>query len=327
MSIEYVRAVLELDQPIGLQRLLLIAIAEHADRNGFAEPGNDCLAAETKISTRQIQRMLHAMEGQWIETLQAGNGRGRRRTLRLLFAPATLTKRVTTEAIKGDIKGDIICHPLPTQKDDIGTEKGDKRVTSERERVTLGAIKGDMLPEKTPDNPMNPINPEPIGGGIDQDLPTPPREAAPPPPPFSQKRLLQSPTKPLALAKPPVRIQSPHLRNPRKFVGGYIPAGQGANPVEVWYESFSINDDRWRLSAPQEDDLTKRCPDLARLREVCQTYARHGHYAPRNLQLTFDWYEKGLPNRGKTAIRSQTDEHDYDFSSYQPQLIQTATAA
>lgn len=317
MSIEYVRAVLELPQPIGLQRLLLIAIAEHADRNGFAEPGNDCLADETKISERQIRRMVQQMEAHGLlQTVSRGNGRGHRRVIRLCFAPASLTKRGTTAPIKEDSH----CLPLTEEKGDIADQKGDKRGTSERERGTTDTIKGDMPPEKTPDNPINPINPEPIGGDLDQDLLPPAREAAPHPPPFS-KKLLQSPTRPQALTKPPVRLQSPYLRDPRKFKNGYISPGQGANPVEVWYESFSINDDRWRLSAPQEDDLARRCADLDRLRTVCQAYARHGHYAPRNLQLTFDWYDKGIPTRG-TTVRTQPNEQlDYDFSNYQPQLI------
>lgn len=347
MSIEYVRAVFELDQPSGLARLLLLCIAEHANSHGYAEPGNECLARETKISVRQVQRLISTLEYHGLLTIiRPGNGRGHPRLLRLAFAPATLSKRVTTpapsddsefrkgdtepqervtppapptdpEPVKGDnevservttdaLKGDNASTPTPL--------KGDKRVTTDTGKGDNGAGKGDTLPEKTPDNPNYNPNYKPLTAGGDLGRT---RAAGPAP------ELAEGADRVTAPPRPAVLVQSPYLKDPRKFKGGYIPAGQGVNPVEVWYESFSINDQRWRLSAPLEDDLARHCPDLDRLRQVCQAYRQHGHYAPRNLKLTFDWYDQGIPNRSQQSKAERKAQHDpdYDFSSYQPQLV------
>jgi SOS-response transcriptional repressor LexA len=311
MSIEYVRAVLEMKKRVGtFQRVLLIAIAEHADRNGIANPGNELLADETEISERQVQRLIAKLEAAgMIETKSTGNGRGYRRLIRLLIEPATLTKRVTLEAQKGD----TICHPSDEKKGDIDEIKGDKRVTSERKRVTLEAQKGDMLPEVEADNPINPINPKPIGGDLDQVLLPHTREDQPTTPPPVIETLSEKPVLPNAKLIPAngaktVRVQSPYLTDARRFVGGYIPAGQGLNPVEVYYERFSINNDRERLTAPLEDDLARNCPELERLREVITAYGRRRNYAPGNIQLILDWYRSGIPNGNQRASATAANE-------------------
>jgi len=108
----------------------------------------------------------------------------------------------------------------------------------------------------------------------------------------------------------------------RKFQGGYIPAGTGTTPVEVYYESFSINEAK--LSAPNEDDLTSACPDLDRLRSVLTAY-RRSNYRKGNVQLILDWYRDGVPAFGgapakkgqanATSRQSATQAGDYDWYS------------
>jgi hypothetical protein len=93
------------------------------------------------------------------------------------------------------------------------------------------------------------------------------------------------------------RVTSPHL-DPRKFKNGFVVAGEGATAVEVYYERFAIGDDKARLSAPLEDDLIAHCPDLDRLRSVIEAYSRTA-YKPRNMQLIFDWYAKGITQNGQ----------------------------
>lgn len=108
----------------------------------------------------------------------------------------------------------------------------------------------------------------------------------------------------------------------RKFQGGYIPAGAGTTPVEVYYESFSMSEAK--LSAPNEDDLTSACPDLDRLRSVLTAY-RRSNYRKGNVQLILDWYRDGVPAFGgapakkgqvdATSRQSATQAGDYDWYS------------
>ena len=341
MSIEYVRAVLEMKKGLGVTaRALLVAIAEHANDQGLSWPGNRLLADETEISERQIQRLIPELENRGLlTTVRPGNGKGNPRLMRLLFPPATL-QRVTTDTPKGDNddlpdlpKGDNASTPTPQRvttpapKGDNAATSAAQRVTTDNQRVTTGTPKGDTLPEKTAHNPNYNPNYNPTAGGEDLDLVI---AAQPPARPAASLRQAQAkpakPPKVYPLTRPTTLVQSPHLRDPRKFKNGYIPAGQGSNPVEVWYESFSIHDPAWRLSAPQEDDLVRNCPDLERLRPVLHAYRQHGHYAPRNLKLTFDWYRDGIPTRGAKAPQRNQNEPDYDFSSYQPQLINSPSA-
>lgn len=83
--------------------------------------------------------------------------------------------------------------------------------------------------------------------------------------------------------------------DPRKFANGYIPTGAGATPVEVWYESFSVQEVQTRLTAPDQDDL-RSCADLARLREVVTTFRQCDFKRKRNIRLILDWYRDGIPD-------------------------------
>lgn len=343
MSIEYTSAVYDLERPVGLQRLLLLAIADHANDQGLAWPGNDCLVCKTKISERQIRRLIPELEAAGLlQIVQTGQGRGHRRIMRLLFAPATFTQRVYAPP-HVDPKADKMTpfmdqksgqdDPLsPADEGQTDSEKG----TTEQEKGTNASEKGDKLPEVAGDNQLEPNNkPTTTAGGVDLDLEIAASvaervEAPTPPAPVRPAVVAPTPRtpKPQPLPRPVVTVKSPYLTDPRKFKAGYIPAGQGSTPVEAWYESFSIHDERWRLSAPQEDDLVAHCPDLDRLRLVLKAYRQHGQYAPRNLRLVFDWYDRGIPDRdrgipdrGGKASPQRNHEPEYDFSGYRPQLI------
>jgi len=90
----------------------------------------------------------------------------------------------------------------------------------------------------------------------------------------------------------------------RKFVKGMIPVDTGTTPVEVYYESFSINGNDTKLTDLDEDDLTRLCPDLDRLRAVCVEY-RRSSYRKGDMQLILDWYRdpSRLPsNRHRTHV-------------------------
>lgn len=105
-------------------------------------------------------------------------------------------------------------------------------------------------------------------------------------------------------ATPPARKivthKSPYL-NAAHFVNGYIPAGQGANAVEVYYERFDIRQDAARLNVPNEDDLVRLCPDLVKLRAVITEYSQMQGYRPGNVALILDWYRDGPPSQRRRA--------------------------
>jgi hypothetical protein len=93
-------------------------------------------------------------------------------------------------------------------------------------------------------------------------------------------------------------VDSPHLPRGLRLPGGYMPQGMGMNPVQVYYERFSIGDQAARLTRPQEDDLCRLCPDLGKLRSVVEAYSRTG-FRPGNVQLILDWYRDGIPAHDK----------------------------
>jgi hypothetical protein len=107
---------------------------------------------------------------------------------------------------------------------------------------------------------------------------------------------------PAATAKKALRLKanSPHMPAGLHLPGGHIPEGAGKNPVQVYYERFNFGDPAARLNRPQEDDLARLCPDLARLRDVIIAYSRTG-YRPGNIQLIFDWYRNGVPSKDRPS--------------------------
>lgn len=250
MSIGYVRAALEMPEPAGLSRLLLIAIAEHANAaTGLASPGNELLARETRISERQVQRLLHQLvDAGFIEIAEHGGGRGRVRQLRMLFAPAV------TERAQRVTNHDTLCEPERATSDvALCPKKGDKRVTTERERVTNRTEKGDKLPEKTPDNQLEPITAEPIGVGIDPVNAAQPPASLPPAARIEDRIDLDGfhnfdgprgrSNIPVIERMSSVKVHRRAARSPDfdpRKVGpdGLIPKGAGRTPLEVWREGY-----------------------------------------------------------------------------------------
>lgn len=101
-----------------------------------------------------------------------------------------------------------------------------------------------------------------------------------------------------------IKAQGPYMPPGMRLPGGYVAAGQGANPVQVYYERFNYGDPTARLNRPQEDDLARFCPNLDTLREVITAYSRT-NYRPGNIQLILDWYRNGVPsNERRTSSKS-----------------------
>ncbi len=122
MGIKWVNAVLQNSTLTGNAKLILVAIANHADNTtGICWPSHDALAKIAHCSDRQLIRCLRSAEDSGELIIRRGDGRGNRSEYQL--CPILLAD------VKGDIsdvKGDI-----GVQKSDTGdTLYDDKRVTS-----------------------------------------------------------------------------------------------------------------------------------------------------------------------------------------------------
>lgn len=93
-------------------REILLALADHADHDGYCQPGVPLLAWKTDYSERQVQRILRELEGSGlVEIVAADTGRGKVRRYRLRLdkgvrkSPFTRPERVTDGTAKGDNGG------------------------------------------------------------------------------------------------------------------------------------------------------------------------------------------------------------------------------
>jgi hypothetical protein len=188
-------------------------------------------------------------------------------------------------AIKGNGRGNLTTYKvtlkgdIPYVKGDIVTPfsdiKGDMVTPINGVKGDIANVKGDIGDANQSYARREPLTTEPE------------RESAP--------ARVESPREPAGKV---LHVKSPHL-DPRRFVNGYIPTGRGINPIEVYYERFSINQDVARLNPVKEDDLARLCPDLDKLREVVTAYSRT-QFQLGNLQLILDWYRDGIPQKHQT---------------------------
>lgn len=98
---------------------------------------------------------------------------------------------------------------------------------------------------------------------------------------------------------------SPHYDG-REFKNGRIPAGQGKNAVQVYYERHSIRDAKTQLTAPLETDIHTVVSDLDRWRAVVTAWHQAGHN-PLNIGGMLDWYRdpSRLPSNRHTNGHSK----------------------
>lgn len=187
---------------------------------------------------------------------------------------------------------------LVNEVDQLGAETSQRsRPTKERNKRNK-LKKGDQGGERA--RVSSPAPPEPV---------TPDTPAAP------QKPLLPNDSYDMSSSVNGSSAPSPNgaapLPRPRidgrkwRKGGNHIMAGKGETPVEVWYESFSINDKETRLTEPDEDDLAG-CTDLPRFREVVTTFRRCNFNNKKNIQLLLEWYNGGIPERYLTPSPNGT---------------------
>ncbi len=180
MSIAATKLVWETSMAAGTPRLVMLAIADNANSDGYAWPGIKTMAEMCNCSERQVTRIVAELEASGELYVERGVGRknytrylitlgldtdelSRRMVQYLDYSPLeAVTKAADHLEIKGDISGEKVTTVSPfewAKKGDISGEK----VTNSAEKVTL------MSPD-----PIDPLE-DPIRDyDCARDLPAPP---------------------------------------------------------------------------------------------------------------------------------------------------------
>ena len=152
MSVKIMSQVWELDLPHNAQSIFL-ALADHADDDGYCYPSVGRLAWKTGYGVRQVQRTLKDLRDQKLAVPTGSVTGGRHNTVVYKLDPSAGKQKPpfrprTERQILADIKGDNMT-PIDGEADIKGDTQDAERVTSETQRVTLETLKGDiaMSPE------------------------------------------------------------------------------------------------------------------------------------------------------------------------------------
>lgn len=175
MSIRVMSRVWDHSQADGSQLLLMLAIADRSDDDGVCWPGIAYLAKKTRVSERQVKRMIKTAESAGEIYVRRSGGRAR---TNLYFVTAGLPAKAITEILVNhyllrmdrpqavQVSGTLIA----LQKGDTGVtlKKGDTSVTlkppkgdTQGLKVTPRAAKGDTQGQKgdiamSPDSSIDP---------------------------------------------------------------------------------------------------------------------------------------------------------------------------
>lgn len=147
MSIEVMTKVWDLSQQKGTPLLLMIAIADNANKAGECWPGIDYLAEKTRISRRQVQRLLHKLEDEGELAVEYGTGRGYTHLLYVLIGldPADQERIRAEVAARNAARGLSREDEAPEPDSPTDGEKGDKMSPfSEGQKGDIQGQKGDI---------------------------------------------------------------------------------------------------------------------------------------------------------------------------------------
>jgi hypothetical protein len=152
MSVKIMAQVWELDLPHNAQSIFL-ALADHADDDGYCYPSVGRLAWKTGYGVRQVQRTLKDLRDQKLAIPTGSVAGGRHNTVVYKLDPSAGKQKPpfrprTERQISADIKGDNMT-PIDGEADIKGDTQDAERVTFETQRVTPETLKGDiaMSPE------------------------------------------------------------------------------------------------------------------------------------------------------------------------------------
>lgn len=175
MSIQTMNRVWSSSQQKGSALLLLLAIADNANDAGEAFPGIAYLAHKTRMSERQVQRLIQYLAATDELAVIFSNGRGYANYYYVLVdRPTSDIRRIKAacerrnQANQAAKKGDILS-PFPEQKGDIQGQKGD--IFDGKGDIFDG--KGDIAMSPQPINQLTIKNQEDIDPGENEEFPLP----------------------------------------------------------------------------------------------------------------------------------------------------------
>ena len=154
MSVKIMSQVWELDLPHNAQSIFL-ALADHADDDGYCYPSVGRLAWKTGYGVRQVQRTLKDLRDQKLAIPTGSVAGGRHNTVVYRLDPSAGKQKPpfqprTERQISADIKGDNMTS-FDAETDIKGDTQDAERVTFETQRVSPETLKGDiaMSPESS----------------------------------------------------------------------------------------------------------------------------------------------------------------------------------
>ena len=164
MSVKIMSQVWELDLPHNAQSIFL-ALADHADDDGYCYPSVGRLAWKTGYGVRQVQRTLKELRDNKLAVPTGSVAGGRHNTVVYRLYPSAGKQKPpfqprTERQILADIKGDNMT-PFDAEAEIKGDIQDAERVTFETQRVSPETLKGDiaMSPEPPVIIKESPIEP------------------------------------------------------------------------------------------------------------------------------------------------------------------------
>lgn len=149
MSYQVVNAVLAHSKATGSDRLVLMVLATHADKDTFdCHPGRDLLCKEAAMSERSLIRCLNELEKLKEITVHRGSGRGNLSSYTINLPRVEEAEKVTeptpilkAEKVTKQVKKVTSLTPFQSDK---GCQITSERVTFQEKRVTDQVEKGDI---------------------------------------------------------------------------------------------------------------------------------------------------------------------------------------
>lgn len=269
-------------------RALLFMIADHADDDGMAFPGDELLADELGVNVKTVERrMKKLLESGELEQVSGGRGYGQKRVLRILIDPELTRQsvRLKPDNLSGYI-GELTRQSVPTNRTDCPNKPDN--LSGSPIYKDLTRIEPAVEPTREP--PI--ITDDPDSFSVTPTAPkTPPRQK---------------------VRKP--RRTATHF-DPRRIVNGLFPPGEGSNAVEVFREFFTS-----QPTARQMADLNRDVTDLKLWRTTCQNYSNENLRDKRgnpivNLSWLLERYGNGgvnphASNRRNSATGSTAPVHN-----------------
>lgn len=284
MSIEVMTKVWDQSQQKGSALLLMIAIADNANKAGECWPGLDYLAEKTRISRRQVQRLIHKLEDEGELAVEYGTGRGYTHLLYVLVGldPAD-AERIRAEVdARNAARGLSREDEAPEPDSPTDGEKGDKMSPFiEGQKGDTQGLKGDTQGVKVDifDEKVDiAMSPEPINPLTNQTEPKRPTARSGPQPPPSRGEVRSTPTPPKA-GRPPSRGEAPPdgLPDPDvvwNLIAGALRAEMSRSNFDTWVRDLVPTGWRGttlRVSAANEyarDWVSNRIASMA-IRTLC----------------------------------------------------------